>query len=117
MKENNVNELDPERQSRKPATLGLVGMVASAVLGATLMYNTVTGNYERKINHLQHDEVFERAELYLSEWRRRAYESNDINHNELAQQYGIPLTESGEIDYTALQRAMFPERQDKHAPK
>lgn len=103
-----VNQNQPERGLRRKSKLGLVGMVASAVLGATLTYSAVTSHYERKIYEIQHHAVFERVELYLNEWRNRAYRDKQVNREELARQYGIRLTEEGRIDYQALQNTMFP---------
>ena len=106
-------EIQHQKELRKQATLGLAGMVASAVLGTTLTYCAVTSNCERKINELRRNAVFERAELYLEESLNRALRGEQYDRNEIARQYKIPLTERGEIDYEALHNVIFPlEEQD-----
>ncbi len=100
---------EPKKQSHKPSMLELfVGMAASALLAATLTHSVVTSNCEREMNRLKHDAVFERVEIFLDEWQKRAYESEQVDRYKIARQYRIPLTERGEIDYQALQHTMFP---------
>lgn len=107
-------ETKNEKELRKQRKLELSGIVASAVLGATLTYCTLTARHEREMNELRHHAVYERArlyinaELYINEWRNHAYRNEQIDRKELAKQYGIPLNEREEIDYQALQNAMFP---------
>ena len=104
-------EIQNKKELRRTSMLGLAGMVASAVLGATLTYSTMTTRHEIEMNELKHNAVFERVNLYLNESKQRADKDEQVDRNELIRQYGIPLTDKGEIDYHALQNAMFPPRE------
>ena len=97
-----------EKELRRRLMLGLSGMVASALLGTMFTYDVVTSKCKRELNYLRNKAVSERSTLYLNEWRRRLIRGEQVDQNELAKQYGIPLTKEGDTDYEALRNAMFP---------